>query len=198
MFLLWPDHSGTLGFGPNCQLSLRSNKNIFRVPERLPQQVGPWYKETFFQNNGFSWGCFFLGGTSSSPSFALFALPRSGPSASSSVVRARPTKALRGCWQANDDSLVKCPLIYIYICYRTAVTGTPSPQWSWSPPPPCGVVCWYGGCQSLMLYKGCMNKYKAYLSVCRSKKGSMKRWGFLDCNSVAKHLLPPVVVMCCS
>ena len=26
-----------------------------------------------------------------------------------------------------------------------------------------------------MLYKGCMNRYKAYLSVCRSKKGSMKR-----------------------
>ena len=25
----------------------------------------------------------------------------------------------------------------------------------------------------------------------------MKRWRLLDCNSVAKHLLPPVVVMCC-
>ena len=31
------------------------------------------------------------------------------------------------------------------------------------PPPPCGMVWWYGGCQSLMLYKGCMNRYKAYL-----------------------------------
>ena len=56
--------------------------------------------------------------------------------------------------------------IYIYICYRTA--GTPPPPNGHGPPPP---VWWYGGCQSLMLYKGCMNKYKAYLSVCRNKKG---------------------------
>ena len=32
-------------------------------------------------------------------------------------------------------------------------------------------VWWFGK----VLYKGCMNKYKAYFSVCRSKKGSMKR-----------------------
>ena len=37
--------------------------------------------------------------------------------------------------------------------------------------PPLPVVWWYGGCQSLMLYKGCTNRYKTYLSVCRSKKG---------------------------
>ena len=51
----------------------------------------------------------------------------------------------------------------------------PLPPHGHDPPSPCGVVWWYGGCQSLMLYKGCMNKYKAYLSVCRSKKGSVKR-----------------------
>ena len=63
--------------------------------------------------------------------------------------------------------------IYIYV---TGPQRPPSPLMVMaSPPPPCGVVWWYGGCQSLMLYKGYMNKYKAYLSVCRSKKGSMKR-----------------------
>ena len=65
--------------------------------------------------------------------------------------------------------------IYIYICV-TGPQRPPSPrQWSWSPLPP---VVWCAGMvvvQSLMLYKGCMNKYEAYLSVCRSKKGSMKR-----------------------
>ena len=86
--------------------------------------------------------------------------------------------------------------VYIYI-YVTGPQRPPLPPMVMVPPPPCGVVWWYGSCQSLMLYKGCMNRYKAYLSVGRSKKGSMKRWSLLDCNSVAKHLLPPVVVMCC-
>ena len=76
----------------------------------------------------------------------------------------------------------------------TGPQGPPLPPMVMVPPPPCGVVWWCGGCQSLMLYIGYMNKYKAFLSVCRSKKGSMKR--FLHCNSVAKHLLPAVVVMC--
>ena len=77
---------------------------------------------------------------------------------------------IKKVWIARDGK--SSDSIYMYICCRTAETPSP-PQWSWSPLP--RVVWWYGGCQSLMLYKGCMNKYKAYLSVCRSKKGSMKR-----------------------
>ena len=53
-------------------------------------------------------------------------------------------------------------------------------------PPPPPVVWWYGGCPSLMLCK-----YVIYIYIYEQIES------FLDCNSVAKHLLPPVVAMCC-
>ena len=81
-----------------------------------------------------------------------------------------------GKQQHNFDQCCNHDFCFQICIYVTGPQRSPPPpQWSWSPPPPCGVVWWYGGCQSLMLHKGCMNKYKAYLSVCRSKKGSMKK-----------------------
>ena len=88
---------------------------------------------------------------------------------------------------------------YINFCYRTAGTRDPpsppmvtSPLW-------CGVVVWWLSITNALqrLYEQiwslleCM-KQKGFNEKIRSKKGSMKRWNLLDCNShfVAKHLLP--------
>ena len=72
-------------------------------------------------------------------------------------------------WNPSTVKLVKWKT-HIHIYMLQDRRDPPSPPMVMVPP------LWCGGCQSLMLCKGYMNKYKAYLSVCRSKKGSMKRF----------------------